>query len=94
MNRYFVAPRQRRMSEPTRFERITDIGLFLTMRTGTCTGRWEGRMRAAEQRALFGRFFGKGTLTIDGATERIQHCVTRCFGLDYEFTADLRWADI
>lgn len=94
MATHFVEPHASRPPESTRFERIADIGLFVTVRTGTCTGHWEGRMRAAEQRALFGRFFGKGTLIIDGATERIQHCVTRCFGLDYEFTADLRWGDI
>jgi hypothetical protein len=48
-------------------------------------------MLASEQRALFGRFIGKGKIIIAGDTERLAHVAKRCFGLDYEVTVDLPW---
>jgi hypothetical protein len=51
-------------------------------------------MSAAEQRALFGKFLGKGKLTIDAAEETIKHQISLCYGLDYETTACLAWRDL
>ena len=70
------------------------LALFLVEKTGSCLGCWKGPMRAAEQRALFGRFLGKGKLIIDGSEERLAHVVKRCFGLDYEVTADFNWRNL
>ncbi len=58
------------------------LALFLTTRTGSPLGNWSGRMTAAEQRALFGRNIGKGTIVIDGTAETIANRVKVCFGLD------------
>jgi hypothetical protein len=69
-----------------------NLAFFLLEKTGTVFGRWNGRMAAAEQRALFGRFLGKGKIWIDGANETIEHHVKVCFGLDGECTANLKWA--
>ncbi len=68
-----------------------NLALFLTERTGSCLGRWHGRMSAADQRAAFGRFIGKGTLWIDGGEETIEHHVTVCFGLDTDCTFSRKW---
>lgn len=75
-------------------DHAASLALFLTEKTGTCLGSWQGRMPAAEQRALFGRFLGKGTLIIDGATERIEHFVKVCFGTDWDVTANLAWREL
>ena len=75
-------------------ELAAKLAMFLTTRVGNRTGKWEGTMCAEEQRALFGRFFGGGTVLIDGAAERIGHRVSRCSGLDYEYTADIRWSEL
>jgi hypothetical protein len=69
-----------------------NLALFLTEKTGSCLKSWSGRLTAAEQRALFGRFLGKGKIWIDGANETIEHHVKVCFGLDSECTANLKWA--
>ncbi len=68
-----------------------NLAIFLTEKAGTCMGCWKGRMPAAQQRALFGRFLGKGLLIIDGTNERIEHVVKVCFGLDYDITATVSW---
>lgn len=68
-----------------------NLALFLVEKTGSCLGSWKGHMVAAQQRTLFGRFLGKGKIIIDGSEERLAHVAKRCFGLDYEVTADLPW---
>lgn len=70
------------------------LAFFLLEKKGSIFATWDGPMRAAEQRELFGRFIGKGRIIIDGANERLTHRVTRCFGHDYEDTATLRWAQL
>lgn len=65
--------------------------MFLIERTGSCLATWDGRMPAAQQRALFGRFFGKGLIVIDGADETVQHIVKVCFGHDYSVDASVKW---
>lgn len=61
-----------------------NVAIFLLEKTGSIYGRFTGRMSAAEQRALFGRFIGKGQIIIDGANETICNRVKVCFGLDYD----------
>jgi len=68
-----------------------NLAIFLTERKGSCFATWSGRMPAVEQRALFGRFLGKGTLWIDGTAETIEHYRKVCFGLDSDCTANLKW---
>jgi len=53
---------------------------FLLERPGSECGAWRGRLAAADQLALFGRFLGKGVLTIDGACEEIEHRRKVCCG--------------
>ncbi len=69
-----------------------NLAIFLTERTGSCLKTWNGHLRAAEQRALFGRFLGKGRLWIDGANETIEHHVKVCFGADTDCTFSQKWS--
>ena len=57
-------------------------------------GKWTGRMSAAEQRALFGRFLGKGRLVIDGENERVKMIVKVCFGTDWDTREDISWRNL
>ncbi|MBU3721259.1 MAG: hypothetical protein FGM22_11060 [Burkholderiaceae bacterium] len=71
-----------------------NLALFLTERKGSCLATWSGRLPADEQRALFGRFLGKGKIWIDGAAETVEHWRKTGFGLDGECTASLSWKSI
>lgn len=75
----------------TKYEAAANLALFLKEKTGTIYGVWKGHMKAAEQRALFGRFLGKGRVVINGDAETITHTVKRCFGLDFETTFNSTW---
>lgn len=67
------------------------LALFLLEKTGSVFGRYEAHMKAAEQRALFGRNIGKGRIIIDGTNETIYNRVKVCFGLDYDDRNVTRW---
>lgn len=71
-----------------------NLAFFLAEKTGTVLGAWAGRMTAAEQRALFGRFIGKGRIVIDGTQETICNRVKVCFGLDYDDRKITAWRDL
>jgi hypothetical protein len=71
-----------------------NLALFLTERTGSCLKTWSGKLTATEQRALFGKFLGKGKIWIDGANETIEHHVKVCFGADTECTFSCAWRDL
>lgn len=57
-------------------------------------GRWRGNIYAKDQRALFGRFIGKGTITIDGEKEIVYHTKKVCFGHDFDVTVELNWKEL
>lgn len=80
------------MNETTN-DYAAQLALFLLDKVGSIWGIWEGRLTAAEQRALFGRFLGKGWLRIDGRKETVTHIVKVAFGMDWDINADLTWAD-
>jgi hypothetical protein len=81
--------------DSARMERTMDaaanLALFLTDRTGSCCKAWKGKLTAAEQRALFGQYLGKGTIEIDGAAETLEHWRTVGFGGDWETTFSRKW---
>lgn len=70
------------------------LAFFLLAKTGSVWGTWRGRLTAREQRALFGRHLGKGSIIVDGMAETITHRVKVAFGLDYDDTARLSWRDL
>lgn len=51
-----------------------------------------GKLTAAEQRELLGRYLGKGKIVIDGEGETIANRVRVCFGHDYDDRNVTRWA--
>jgi hypothetical protein len=69
-----------------------NLALHLIEKTGTVFGTVEAKMTAKEQRELFGKFLGKGTIVIDGERETISNRVKVCFGLDYDHRNVTRWA--
>ncbi len=71
-----------------------NLAHFLLRHTNSVWGFWKGRMTAQEQRALFGRYIGKGTICIDGEQELIFNRVKVCFGLDYDDRNVFHWRDL
>jgi len=71
-----------------------NLAAFILANTGNLWGRWSGHMKAADQRFLFGRFLGRGRITIDSEEELILHSRSVCFGLDRDTTHCLSWGDI
>jgi hypothetical protein len=78
----------------TKIDYAAQLALFLQKETGTVFGQWEGRMTAAEQRALYGRFIGKGVIVIDGTTEKVYQRVKVCFGTDWDDRGHVNWKDL
>lgn len=78
----------------TKYDYAAQLALFLVEKVGSIYGTWQGRMTAAEQRALFGRFIGKGVIIIDGDKEEIHQRVKVCFGTDYDDRDYVNWKDL
>lgn len=78
----------------TAIDYAANLALFLVEKVGSCTGAWQGRLTAAEQRALFGRFLGKGRIVINGREETVCNRVKVCFGLDFDDRKITRWCDL
>lgn len=77
-----------------RVDFVAQLALFLQEKTGSVCGCWEDYMRAADQRALFGRYLGKGIICIDGDKETISMRVKVGFGQDYDYRKTTRFADL
>lgn len=71
-----------------------NLAIFLTERAGSCLATWRGKMSAADQRALFGRFLGKGTIVINGEEETVLNRVSVCFGQDWDDRKITRWRNL
>lgn len=61
-----------------------NLAAHLLEKTGSVFGTIAAKMTATEQRALFGRYLGKGTIVINGEEETICNRVKVCFGHDYD----------
>jgi hypothetical protein len=68
------------------------LALFLLEHTGSIWGRFRGKMPAAQQRALFGRFIGKGDIIINGEEETVEMIRRVCFGTDWDRVGYTKWA--
>ena len=68
--------------EVAKEDRAAALTFFLLDTVGSIWGTWSGRMTADDQRALFGRYLGKGKLYIDGTRETVEMWVKVCFGTD------------
>lgn len=79
---------------PRNDEYVTNLAFFLMEKTGSIHGRYRGKMTAQQQRELFGRFIGKGTIIIDGHQEIILNRVKVCFGLDWDDRNEVRWNEL
>jgi len=77
----------------TNFDYVANLTDFLMSKGESVIGSWSGRLTAAEQRALFGQFLGKGLLVIDGSEEDIQHWSACRFG-GADITKWIKWKDL
>lgn len=75
-------------------EYISNLVRFLITKTDSVWGIWSGKMSASEQRALFGRFIGKGKIVINGEDETICNRVKVCFGMDFYDKNVVHWRDL
>lgn len=71
-----------------------NLALFLLEKTGSVFGCWVGKLTAAEQRTLFGRYIGKGRTVIDGRDETVANMVSVCFGQDYDYRNVTAWRSL
>jgi hypothetical protein len=81
-------------SEGGKPDYAANLAFWLLDQTGTVYGVWSGRMAAAAQRSLFGRFLGKGRIVIDGRQETICNQVKVCFGMDSDDRNQMAWRDL
>lgn len=75
----------------TNNEAVTNLALYLLEHTSSVCGFWYGKLSAAQQRALFGRYLGKGTILIDGTRETLCNRVKVAFGQDYDDRNVTNW---
>lgn len=75
-------------------EYSANLAIFLTERKGSCLATWRGKMPAKDQRALFGRFIGKGDIVINGEEETVLNRVSVCFGQDWDDRNITRWRNL
>lgn len=59
-----------------------NLAAFLMAECGSVLATWSGKMDKKTQLALFGFYFGKGLIVINGTLEIITHVVRVCFGTD------------
>jgi hypothetical protein len=71
-----------------------NLALFLQEKTGSIYGQVSVKMPAKEQRALFGRYLGKGQIVIDGSTETVLNRVKVAFGMDWDDRNVVSWKNL
>ena len=77
-----------------RFEVSENIAHLLAANGVSIYARIEIKgMKAKDQRAVFGCFFGKGTILVDGGNDEVAHYVKVCFGMDRERSAWISCGD-
>jgi len=70
----------------------TNLAHFLAANGKSVVSFTSFHMAANDQRKLFGRFLGKGTIVIDGEREELRHVRKVCFGTDWDTTDCIRWS--
>jgi hypothetical protein len=73
-------------------DNAANLAFFLLEKTGSIFGLWSGKMSATDQRNLFGKFLGKGTIVIDGAQELVFNRVKVAFGMDWDDRSVTAWS--
>lgn len=74
----------------SKYDIAANMALFLATNGKSIYSTWAGNMKAADQRAIFGAFLGKGTIYIDGENDAAYCMVTVCFGTDVETSVALK----
>lgn len=71
-----------------------NLAFHLLEKAGSIFATTSEKMTAAEQRALFGRYIGKGRIVINGSEETICNRVKVCFGLDWDDRNVLKFSQL
>ena len=71
-----------------------NLAIFLTEHAGSCFAKWQGKMTAAEQRTLFGKYLGKGCIVINGEEETVLNRVSVGFGQDWDDRNVTAWRNL
>jgi hypothetical protein len=82
------------VAETAAEDRAGALAFFLLDNVGSIFGRWGGRMPKTDQLTLFGRYFGKGQIFVDGAEEDVWMTISMCFGTMRDTVASCRWAKL
>ena len=72
----------------------SNLAFFLLDKVGSVCGIWKGKLSALEQRCLFGKVLGKGTIIIDGEKEVVFNRVKVCFGQDCDDRNITSWKSL
>jgi hypothetical protein len=59
-----------------------NLAAFLMEQCDSVLATWSGKLPKKQQLALFGVYFGKGLIVIDGTAETVSHIISTGFGLD------------
>ena len=65
-----------------RYDVATNMAFFLMANDHKIFDTWRGKMKAVDQRKIFGVKLGKGTIVINGEKDRAACRVKTCFGQD------------
>ena len=67
-----------------------NIAHFLLANGLSIFATWSGKLKAADQRLLFGFFLGKGTIVVNGLDETVENRYKACYGETTEVSV---WLD-
>ena len=67
------------------------IATFLIEQKGSVLASWAGKLSKKDQLNIFGRYFGKGTIAINGENETVTHIIKVAFGQDASWTAQIKF---
>lgn len=73
---------------------VARIATFVFINEGSLWSSWVGKMPKADQMKLFGRYFGRGTLVVDGIKETVEMYVKVCFGTDFDVRGSVKWNEL
>lgn len=66
---------------------IERVRMFLqSLDSGRGENEFYGKLSAADQRLLFGKYYGKGKIYINWLTGEVSHTIKVCFGQDFQQT--------
>lgn len=83
------------IAEGAHEDRAGAMALFLLETMGSTGGLWQGYMKKADQDALFGRYFGRGRISIDGELQEVWMSTSCSFdGNIRDIVDSAKWSEL